>query len=172
MKHIFIYRHADTHPAASGQTDFARDLTPQGQDESRRMGEWLKNANLGLPERILCSTAARAESTLRLTLDAMGQKVPVTHEQRLYLAAPSEIFRVVNELGGEENSLMVVGHNPGLHQFALSLAHKGLNDLGKLAFQFPTASLAVFEVKCTKWNQLEAEPPSKLIQFITPKDIA
>lgn len=172
MKHIFVYRHADTHPASAGQPDFVRSLSPVGEAESARVGNWLKQAN-PQPQQVICSSAVRAETTLRLTLEAMGNPtLPTRHEQRLYLAAPSEIFRVLNELNPTAQAVMVVGHNPGLHQFALQLAQKSKEELGKLAFQFPTASLAQFEVDCDTWSQFSPATPARFVRFTTPSDIA
>jgi phosphohistidine phosphatase len=52
-------------------------------------------------------------------------KVPGSHvveDERLYLASPTDLLHVIRELGGGVKHLMLVGHNPGLTDFANRLA--------------------------------------------------
>jgi phosphohistidine phosphatase len=100
---------------------------------------------------VLCSTALRA----RQTLQALSPGGEVVYEDDLYGASAVELLARLRRVPGEVGSVMVVGHNPGLHELAISCSGKGgpllvarLRDklptgaLVKLSFQGPWASLA------------------------------
>jgi phosphohistidine phosphatase len=72
----------------------------------------------------------------------------VDHRAELYLAEPEEIWaQVVAEHATP--SLLVIGHNPGLHQLALWLASEGGSDdalaTRHLREGLPTSGAVVFE---------------------------
>jgi phosphohistidine phosphatase len=65
--------------------------------------------------------------------------------------------------------LMLVGHNPGMHELALTLtgsgdaaARKALDD------NLPTSGLAIFEFATSDWNDV-AFRRGKLVLFVSPK---
>ena len=65
--------------------------------------------------------------------------------------------------------LMVVGHNPGMHELALALAGSG-DDAGRkaLADNLPTSGLAVFDFAVDSWDDV-AFRRGRLVQFVSPK---
>jgi phosphohistidine phosphatase len=65
--------------------------------------------------------------------------------------------------------LMLVGHNPGMHELALALAGGGDKaGLRALADNLPTSGLAVFDFAVNDWSDV-AFRRGKLVLFVTPK---
>ncbi|MCH2546421.1 MAG: histidine phosphatase family protein [Alphaproteobacteria bacterium] len=168
MKYLYIFRHADTLSAQSGQSDHERVLSELGEAECTRIGLFLKEENLQ-PEYALCSTAVRTRTTLGLVAKTLDTPIEAQFEHALYLASPGEIFHQLNGLENTIEAAMVVGHNPGIHQFCMMLASKGnAEGLSALAMNFPPASLALFKVDIEDWNLLSPETAGELIGLVFP----
>jgi phosphohistidine phosphatase len=73
----------------------------------------------------------------------------VTPDERLYLAGPKELLAVVRELGGTSKHLMLVGHNPGLTEFADTLSSERSID------NLPTCAVYTLEFAIKNWSELE-----------------
>lgn len=146
MKRLILMRHAKTETWTEGLDDFGRALTDRGHEDAARMAQELVEMGWS-PERILVSTARRARETCsdvaRIFVDEKVRPM-----EALYLAGVRGIHEVVQQNDGA-GTLMVIGHNPGLHDFALSLFHEGGTiehpQAIRLAEKFPTACAALFE---------------------------
>ena len=69
--------------------------------------------------------------------------------------------------GTQMGSLMLVGHNDGIHQFALALA--GVDDLARLA-GFPPGALALFEFDIASWRELRPRT-GRLAAYVDPDQL-
>lgn len=113
MRTLILLRHAHAEPAASGQSDLDRALSPEGLAEAEAAGRWLAEHGL-VPDRVLCSPARRTRETLEAVMGAIGFVEKRLHEE-IYEATPGALSGVIDEHGDAER-LMLVGHNPGLEQ--------------------------------------------------------
>jgi phosphohistidine phosphatase len=124
------------------------------------------------PDAVLCSTARRAARTWELAAAELELKPPVAHLRELYLAAPGALLELVRRRGGPARRLLLVGHNPGLHAFALELAGAGDPDLrARLAEKYPTAALARLAFDVARWRDLNPRSGT-LLGFWRPRDLA
>jgi phosphohistidine phosphatase len=149
MLRLTLVRHAKTEPGRSGQEDWDRALEPRGQRDAPEMGRRLKGRGLK-PGLILSSPAVRAITTA--TIFARELHVPaskVVQDERLYLAQPKDMFKVVRELGGDTSHLMVVGHNPGISEFADRLSADRSVDT------MPTCAVYTLEFEIPSWSELD-----------------
>ncbi|MBN8986261.1 MAG: histidine phosphatase family protein, partial [Rhizobiales bacterium] len=115
--------------------------------------------------------AMRARQTWDIVAPLLGDAtIEVTHLHELYLAEPTDILRAIRETGGiDARCLMVVGHNPGLHELALMLTGSGHDDaLRLLAGNLPTSGLIVIDFDIDDWGDV-AFRQGKLMQFVSPK---
>lgn len=146
MRRLILLRHATAEGSAPGG-DFDRDLTDGGRADARRMGEAL--AALGLrPDLALVSPAARARQTWDAAHDAFGD-VEVELDPTLYNAGLSGLRAVIEAAGTRCETLIVVGHNPGLHQLAVDLLLESAaspTGLDHLSAGLPPGAAAVFAV--------------------------
>lgn len=147
MHRLILMRHATTERAAASGLDRDRALTERGREDALLMGRKLAEKGLR-PDMALVSTATRTRQTWDLIQEAMGD-VEVKLEPALYNAPADTIRRLVEGAEEQAGCLLVLAHNPGIHQLAFeylleSAASPSITD--RMAGGFPTAAAAVFEV--------------------------
>jgi len=138
---VWVLRHAKA--AANGpEGDYSRPLTRNGRRQAelvRQHLETLSDGNSLLPELVLCSPAARARETAELVLPAIPD-AEIEYVEDLYSIEADELLDLIKEVDARHRRLMVVGHNPTLHEFCLMLARptdsESIEELG-----LPTACL-------------------------------
>ncbi|MBL8884525.1 MAG: histidine phosphatase family protein [Hyphomicrobium sp.] len=170
MLTLAILRHAKSEWDAPADDDFDRPLNPRGLMAAPLAGEMI--AALGLkPSLILCSSAKRTRETLDVAMPEM--KLPshteIVTDDKLYLASFMTLIEVLRETRDVHKCVLIIGHNPGLHEFAVALAGSG--DTGPLTAmqdRFPTAALAVLEFKRSHWRDVRSGE-GRLTAFWTPK---
>lgn len=148
MKRLILMRHSKTEPWAEGIDDFSRALTPQGHEDATRIAEEIVAMGWS-PERILVSSARRARETCSEVAKVVtGEKVRPM--EALYLTGVRGLTEAVTQNDGA-SVLMLIGHNPGLHDFALTILREGGSlDHGaslRLHEKFPTSCAALFEAE-------------------------
>src|SRR5688500_14503097 len=125
MIELLLFRHGKSRWDEPGVEDHDRSLAPRGEKAAARLGRLLATERL-VPDLVLCSTARRAVQTWELAGAALLPAAPrVIHSRELYMAPPGRLSDLVRRHGGNVPRLMVVGHNPGLHAFAVRLVGKG-----------------------------------------------
>jgi phosphohistidine phosphatase len=76
---------------------------------------------------------------------------------------------VLREVPDEVESVMMIGHNPGIQDLALSLAGGG-PEIARVRSKFPTAALATLELDGS-WREL-APGSAELVSFVKPKELS
>lgn len=174
MKRLLVLRHAKAVPAEDAAEDAARALSPRGHGDAARLGTWLLAHDM-VPARALCSPARRTRETFEDVSSALGQMPEATFPEVLYLASAANLLACVHKAADGVQSLLVVGHNPGLENFVLHLARKPKSEaeakrLRAMAEGFPTCALAVFDFDIAHFKQL-AVGHGELVAYIRPKDL-
>src|SRR5512147_1452190 len=142
MKTLYLLRHAKSSWKGEGVEDFDRPLSKRGRAAAKAMGEYFAR-HLIAPAQVLCSPAKRARETLERLQNGIGPAVPVRFEKVIYMANAPVLLRRVRRLNDSLGSAMLVGHNPGLADLALTLsANWEDGPRRELATKFPTGSLA------------------------------
>lgn len=158
-KKIFILRHAHTESFSESGKDFGRNLTEGGYAEAQRMAQRLAAESFQI-DHVICSTANRTQQTLEMIWSGFGAKAPqVTHSDSVYLADLEELMTQIHLLPDEQDSVMLVGHNPGLHQLVQSLS-------GSPLAKFSPCTLAILQSAETQWKNIAANS-MKLADLIT-----
>ncbi len=156
---LLVLRHAHAAAPPPGTRDADRPLDARGQDEARTVGSRVRAA---APQVVLCSPARRARETLEAL--ALPRSVLADTDPRLYLADADMLLDAVRDAGTlaeEAGTVLVVGHNPGLHELVLELTG------GERIPRFPPAALAVLELEPDEWWQ--ASPGSaRLAALVLP----
>ncbi len=168
MRRVMLLRHAKSDWSNPGGGDKGRPLNERGRETAPEIGTYIARTGL-LPDLILCSTAIRTRQTCALVTAAFAKSPKINFEEALYLAEPDEIVSLIQEVPERVRTLMVVGHNPGIHQAAAELTQAGnTEDHQLLAAKFPTAALAVIDFDAQDWADIRAHA-GKLDRFITPR---
>jgi phosphohistidine phosphatase len=172
MRRLMLLRHAKTeHDAPSGR-DRDRRLDDRGRHDAAEIGGWIAR-HPPFPDHVLVSPAVRAHQTWEIAWAAMKDSVPQPQVElvpELYGADPSQLLQTVRMASATDpRRLMVVGHNPGMHELALALAGSG-DAAGRhaLADNLPTSGLAIFDFAVDDWTEV-AFRRGRLVLFVSPK---
>lgn len=168
-RRIYLLRHGKSSWNDPAREDRERELNPRGSKAAERMGQWCA-ANGVKPDLALCSTAARARETLaRLLLSLKIGRIEF--EDGLYMAGAAALLARLRKLDDGVKAVMVVGHNPGMQEFACLLAGGGEpKDLARLNARLPTAALAELSADLKGWRELNADK-ARLERFILPREL-
>jgi phosphohistidine phosphatase len=145
MDRLILMRHAKAERRAASGEDFARSLTEAGRTDAALVGQALAKEGLA-PNVVLVSAAERTVETWNAMQETFP-KARVHRLQALYNAAPMAILDALE--GVSAGTVMVIGHNPGIHELAVGLlreAGAGSAVLQKIASRFPTATAVAFVV--------------------------
>ena len=111
------------------------------------------------PELVLCSPAKRTRQTADAIKKGFPEPVEILYADRLYEATPDTILSLVRSVAAEVHSLLVIGHNPGLHESARLLVAAGdVERRERLNEKYPTAALAVIDFPIDAWSKLHRSP--------------
>jgi phosphohistidine phosphatase len=147
MKRITILRHAKSSWSDASLPDYDRPLNGRGRHSAPEIGRRLK-ARGEVPDLVVSSPARRAITTARMACREMGfPEARIIEERGLYLAGAGQIMGIVRSLETLASHLMIVGHNPGLTDFANDLTDARIDNL-------VTASLFVAEFDVDDWSEL------------------
>jgi phosphohistidine phosphatase len=170
MKTLYFLRHAKAESGTKDISDPERVLSSRGREACALMGAYMKT-KVFIPAFVLCSPAARTKETSELIAAAADIKISPRFEDTLYLATAEEILRAVHTVDDDVSSVMVVGHNPGMHHIALLLCeprHTRLRDT--LELKYPTCALSVLRFDSKRWQDI-ATGEGTLVDFVTPEDL-
>ena len=168
MRRLILLRHAKTEREAPSGKDRDRRLEERGISDAVDIGRWLARHDYdrGLA---LVSTATRAQETWNLIAPDL-RNVQVEYVPALYGADPSELLEFVHETSVQDpKQLLIVGHNPGLHEFALGLILRGdQHGRDALDTNLPTAGVVIIDFATDDWSEVRFRS-GKLECFVSPK---
>ncbi len=168
MHLLHLLRHAKS-DRDEGVEDHERKLSRRGREAARRVGESLPSA-FGALDLVLCSTSVRTRETAALVLAGFAEPPPIGFEDPLYLAGRAALMRRLSQLDESLGAVMVIGHNPGLHQLALALAAADSPRYRALSSgKFPTTARASFAIRSPWANIARSRHP--LTGYVTPKSL-
>jgi phosphohistidine phosphatase len=122
VKNILLLRHAKSAWNIPHQSDHDRALNDRGERAAKTMAAHTA-AKAPRPDLILCSTAARTRQTLAPLVKALGSPTPpISLEKQLYLASESELLERLQALPEDVETVLLIGHNEGIGEFAAALA--------------------------------------------------
>jgi phosphohistidine phosphatase len=151
MRTLFFLRHAKSSWDDPALPDRERPLAPRGRRDAKRIGEHFRRLGI-TPTRARASLfGVRTQETLDLLRPALAE-VEVQVEEPLYGASSETLLERIHSVRDEANSVLLIGHNPGLHHLALALASEGAKR-ERLEAKFPTAALVTLAVEC--WSSPE-----------------
>jgi phosphohistidine phosphatase len=137
------------------------------------MGRWLGREGPA-PDLVLCSDAARALETWEAVAAHLDATPRVTVEPRIYMADVPTLLTCIQETPDDVGTLLVVGHNPGMQDLAVTLAaevdENAVREADRLARKMPTASLARIAFGAESWRDVTAGA-GILERFVRPKDL-
>jgi phosphohistidine phosphatase len=172
MRRLMLLRHAKTENDAPSGRDEDRRLDNRGRRDAAEIGGWI-GRHPPFPDLVLVSPAVRALQTWEIAWEAMKELAPEPEVElmaELYGADISQLLETIRDASSADpKRLMLVGHNPGMHELALALAGSG-DSAGRKALtdNLPTSGLAIFDFDIDDWTDV-AFRRGRLVLFVSPK---
>ena len=172
MRRLMLLRHAKTENDAPSGRDQDRRLDDRGQRDSAEIGGWIAR-HPPFPDFVLVSSAVRAHQTWELAWAAIKDLIPEPQVQllpELYGADPAQLMDIIRDASSADpKRLLLIGHNPGMHELALALAGSG-DAAGRkaLADNLPTSGLGILDFEIEDWADV-AFRRGRLVSFVSPK---
>src|SRR5215213_73702 len=160
MKTLLILRHAKSSWDDPDLADFDRPLNHRGLQTAQFIGNLMREKNLRV-DFVSSSPAKRAKQTATLVKEAAGFSAEIGYDDRIYGASPISLLHILAEMGDEFDSILLVGHNPGLEGLIKVLTGGILS--------MPTAALAEINLKIDFWSNIAAAT-GKVNFVVRPKD--
>ena len=170
MKRLTVLRHAKAVPGEPGLDDFDRPLDDRGRSDARAIGCELQRRG-AVFDQVLASPARRVRETLDALAAGHGGPLDIAFDERLYLAPAASLLDRVRAIPRDVESLLLVGHNPGLQQLLVELGRdepRGLRS--RIAQAYPTAALAIVEFEGRDWAGVAAAS-GELVELILPREL-
>jgi phosphohistidine phosphatase len=172
MRRLMLLRHAKTENDAPSGRDQDRRLDHRGRSDAAEIGGWI-GRHPPFPDSVLVSPAIRALQTWEIAWTAMKDTIlqpQVEFLPDLYGADAAQLLHTIRSAAtGDPRQIMLVGHNPGMHELGLALAGSGDDKARKaLADNLPTSGLAVFDFAIDDWADV-AFRHGRLLSFVSPK---
>ena len=167
VKTLHLLRHAKSSWDDEALADHERPLAPRGRRDAKAIAEHLKRTLASGPELVLCSSAVRTRQTLELVAPGLGEP-RIEYDEAIYGASAGGLMARLRAVPDGVESVLVIGHNPGLQDLALELASTGAQ-LPRLAAKFPTCAVATLAV-AGPWSALE-DGDAELTAYVIPKQL-
>lgn len=175
MKFLTLVRHAKSSWETPGQEDHDRTLSERGRRAAPAVAAFLRQTYWGAapsqaalmpaPSKLVSSTAQRAWETAQfLQAQAPSNEGSLLLDGRLYLAEPGALMEVVRGLDETWQHVVVVGHNPGLHEFSNQILARGVIS------RMPTCSVVIVALPTEYWG-LADWGTGQLLGHVTPKSL-
>ena len=174
MKRLYLLRHAKAVASDPQADDHDRALTVRGMHDASAMARYMRKNDMA-PGLVLVSSSTRTRQTAELTLRELANPPKPEIREALYLAEPGRILAMLQAVPAAAQSVMVIGHNPGIEALATLLAREPVRRKERarrdvLEEKFPTAALAVLDLDIARWRDL-APGEGKLVDFVRPRDL-
>ena len=162
MKRLWLLRHLKSSWDEPGLADHDRPLAPRGRKAGKDVRQWAADHDVR-PDLVLCSTAVRTRATFDLVAPALGTPV-VEFEGGIYHAWEADLVERLRVVAPDYEGVLMIGHNPGLHELAMLLAPPGPS-------AFPTGALAELRLGVDDWKDLQPGG-AELVQLVIPRELA
>lgn len=175
MRQLLLLRHAKSSWEDRELPDHERPLNPRGRRAAAAMRDAMDRLGL-VPDLVLLSTSVRTVQTLE-ALEPWSDTPLVDRVEALYNASAATLLDTVRGVKETVRSVLVVAHNPGIHELANLLVGTQVNDdtfanadIRRLRDGYPSGALSEFSIT-SPWHGL-GESGGRLVRFLCPRDFA
>lgn len=170
MKRLVLVRHAKSSWSDPALEDFDRPLNERGRMSAPVTGAWLAEKGMR-PDFVAMSPARRCVETWERISAQIGATAVPQPERRLYMADPDTMLSVLRKAPRTADTVVMVGHQPGISSFARKLANGTVPASCARAFKkFPTAAAAVIAFETDDWGEADFGC-GEFRSFAAPKEL-
>lgn len=158
---LILVRHAKSSWKEPALSDHERPLNKRGRASAKAIGDWLRHKGY-VPKTVLSSTSKRTRETFAL----LETKAEAEFDRSLYLSSAANMLKKLQGASGE--TVLMIGHNPGIGELAERLACKLPQHARFL--DYPTCATAVLEFDTNSWDEVDFGT-GRVKAFITPREL-
>lgn len=155
MKTLYLLRHAKSSWNHVELEDFQRPLAPRGIRATHDVASVISSFK-DLPTLAYCSPAIRAKETMNLVAESLAQmhqiSLAVEYRAEIYDASAISLLSLIQFTPPTEDHILLVGHNPGLEEFASLLLGTPTD---QSFIRIPTATVVAICFFVSDWQQIE-----------------
>ena len=168
FRDIFIMRHAKSDWQIGAISDIDRPLNKRGLRDSPRMADWMILENLK-PNLLISSPALRARQTASVIIDHLNiEDSSVVVDKRMYLASVDTLLTIIRQIDDKHQTIMLVGHNPGLENLAMRLS---IDELPTQSDGSLLTTANFVQLRLNKsWQELQ-DSDAQFIQLMRPRQL-
>jgi phosphohistidine phosphatase len=152
---LVLLRHAEAQPAGPAAADFDRTLTARGRAQAQEAARRIASAGL-YPDLLLASPAARALETAAIVVPGLADTGKMLAPAVLYLASAPVLLSTLQACDDAAQTLLLVGHNPGLSILARELTAGSLPGHDDTALELELCALCRLTLETASWSALGA----------------
>ncbi|MBS0563259.1 MAG: histidine phosphatase family protein [Proteobacteria bacterium] len=161
-RRLILTRHAKSAWDDPAVADHERPLNRRGRRSALELGEWLHSRGYE-PDQVLCSSAVRTRETWSVAAMAPLEVTPkIEFLDALYHASPDVMLKHLSR--ATRDTVMMLGHNPGIAEFARLLPARGPNHADFT--RYPTAATLVVDFQADSWADVRPGTGSVLDFFV------
>ena len=170
MRRLLLLRHGKAERSEPGMPDRTRALIDRGRKDAAKIGVYMASHAL-TPDRVVISPADRTRETWKFAATAFRPEPGAMMSEQLYDATPHAIFAAIKDAPASVHTLLIVGHNPSLHEVAQMLIASGdIETRERLGEKLPTAGLVIIDFAIDDWGKLHPQS-GRLERFVSPKSL-
>jgi len=162
LKNLFLIRHAKSDWDADFDNDHGRPLSDRGKKNAKALSKFLSERDFS-PAIAYVSDSRRTIQTHKILSAYKSLSGKTIFTEKIYEASLEEILSIIRNTNEKYDSILLVGHNPGLETFVNYLLG---NKTGSVFAKFSTSAFASFDCEIETWNELK-EGKGKLNLFWT-----
>ncbi|HUT64266.1 MAG TPA: histidine phosphatase family protein [Anaerolineae bacterium] len=163
MKTIYLVRHGKAAGGDTGVSDFKRALIKKGETNSSQVAGLLKERIIQ-PTLIIVSPAERAYQTAKIFAKKFGYKQKkIKTVKAIYDQTVDKFIHIIQKIDDRYASVMLVGHNPSLNEFAHFLMEDFNEDI-------PTSGVVGIECNVESWKDI-TQGQGTLTSFDVPEKV-
>lgn len=165
---LILTRHAKSSWDDSTMADHARPLNARGQRSADLIGDWLVSRG-DLPQEVLCSDSLRTQETwerMAPKFAAAGAAPQLILKPALYQAAADVMLAVLR--GAKAPVVMMIGHNPGIADFAARILAR--HSIDTEFMHFPSCATLVATFEAESWAEVSLGQGA-LLDFTVPRKL-
>jgi phosphohistidine phosphatase len=158
-RELILIRHTKSSWGDFSVPDFERPIKKDRIEDAKNMAAKLKSLGIK-PDLIICSPATRTRQTAEYFCDALKyNSSQIQFDKRIYESTAQEILKVVNEVEAKNKTVLLIGHNPSITDFANSFIADKIDEI-------PTTGVVWLEFKSDNW-EISRQTPCSLVKRLT-----
>jgi phosphohistidine phosphatase len=170
MKTLYLLRHAKSDWESEFSLDHERGLAPRGEKAAKQISRYWDEIGFHV-DTCYCSDAVRCLKTWEILETHYSSTDHFEERSEIYQADLDSLLDLVRYAPETSQSLLLIGHNPGLEELAeyLILGERREELHNPLFTKFPTTAFLGISLSVESWRDISPGHASIILYWIPGK---